>query len=70
MLGTKLEFTRSKNTYIIGCLRHHDLEYAQLILSATKPTFLREAASSNKAINTDPKKRRSFVALLFVAGYG
>ena len=26
--------------------------------------------SPNKAINSDPKKRRSFVALLFGSGYG
>jgi hypothetical protein len=31
--------------------------------------FLREAASSNNRVNSDNKKRRSFVALLFAAGY-
>ena len=31
--------------------------------------FLRVAASSNNAINSDIEKRRSFVAPLFNAGY-
>jgi len=26
--------------------------------------------NANKAINSDPKKRRSFLAMLFGAGYG
>ena len=68
MLGTKLEFTRSKNTYRIGCLRHHDLEYAQLILSATKPAFLREAASSNNSIHSEKIKLLRFAMHLYFPG--
>jgi hypothetical protein len=37
--------------------------------SANLTFFRRVAASSNKGINSDGKKRRSFVALFFAAGY-